>query len=87
MRIGATPEELTALKGVFDAQAGKVDELVAAVNSKLGAVDWQGPAHDKFQNLWETQFKTALRNLQESLRAAGNEAQRVGENIRIAGTS
>lgn len=84
-RIGATPEELTALKGTFDRQSQLVDGLVREVSTKLEGVDWQGPARDRFVQMWQTQFQPALQRLRESLQEAGNEADRVGQNIRVAG--
>lgn len=86
MRIGATPEQLTELKGVFDRQSDAVDQLMAAVTSKLASVDWQGPAHDRFVQSWENEFKPSLRKLQTELQGAGREADQAGQRIRAAGS-
>lgn len=86
VRIGATPEQLTELKSVFDRQSDAVEQLTSTVTSKLNAVDWQGPARDRFVQMWEGEFKTALRRLQSELQAAGREAHETGQRIRAAGS-
>jgi WXG100 family type VII secretion target len=85
-RIGASPEELTQLKSVFDTQSDRITDLINAVASKLNSVDWQGPAHDRFKNQWDGDFMKTLRNLQQALQDAGREAHQVGDNIRKAGS-
>lgn len=86
VRIGATPEQLTELKVVFDRQSESVEQLMTAVTSKLGSVDWQGPAHDRFVQSWESEFKPLLRRLQNDLQTAGREADQAGQRIRAAGS-
>ena len=86
VRIGATPEQLTELKSVFDRQSEAVEQLQGTVTSRLGAVDWQGPAHDRFVQRWEGEFKAALRRLQAELQSAGREAHETGQRIRAAGS-
>ena len=86
VRIAATPEQLTQLKSTFDQQAQNVQQLVSTISGRLGSVDWEGPAHDRFVQAWDGEFKPALSRLQEDLRAAGNEAHQTGERIRAAGS-
>lgn len=85
-RIGATPEQLTELKTVFETQSGRIEDLITAVSNKLNSVDWEGPAHTRFKGRWDVEFMKVLRNLQQALQEAGREAQQVGEKIRVAGS-
>lgn len=85
-RIGATPEQLTELKRVFDAQVGEVTRLESTISNKLGSVDWQGQAHDRFEQMWNGEFKRSLSKLREALTDAGNDAHQTGERIRQAGS-
>ncbi len=85
-RVGATPEELTALKGVFDTQSQVVDNLQSTITSRLSATDWQGPARERFDATWSTEFKPALQRLQVALQDLGREAHQTGERIRAAGS-
>lgn len=85
-RIGATPEQLTELRRVFDDQASEIDQLRGRIDGKLGSVDWQGPRHDDFVQRWNGDFRRALTQLQQALRDAGREAHEVGERIRQAGS-
>ncbi len=83
-RIGAEVEELAALGPVLAEQGAALDGLRATIDGRIGAVWWEGPAHERFVAQWEA-MRPGLAALREALDAAGREARSVAEAIRAAG--
>lgn len=84
-RIGADTAQLSALKGAFDEQSAAVANLQSTITGRLGAVYWEGPARVRFESEWQA-IQPALNSLQESLQAAGTEANAVAQRIQAAGS-
>jgi uncharacterized protein YukE len=68
---GANPEQLAALGRSLQQQINSIEGVVSAVSSALGGTTWMGPARDRFENDWNTSFRTALHRLTQAFDAAG----------------
>jgi uncharacterized protein YukE len=71
--IGASMDDLQALKSTFDQQTANVDQLIAAIDGQLSATWWQGPAADRFRDSWQSSFEPTLRQLEQSLQDSSTE--------------
>ena len=70
---GANPEQLTALGRSLQQQISAIDGVTSAVTSALNGTTWTGPARDRFEQEWNTTFRTALTRLNEAFNAAGQD--------------
>jgi uncharacterized protein YukE len=71
--IGASMDDLQALKSTFDQQTANVDQLIAAIDGQLSATWWAGPAADRFRDSWQSSFEPTLRQLEQSLQDSSTE--------------
>lgn len=85
-RIGGELEQLVELKAVFDREAQAVDELTRAVRSQLAGTSWEGPAADRFRQMWESEFEVSLGKLRGALQEAAVEVSRRREALLQAGS-
>jgi WXG100 family type VII secretion target len=85
-RIGGELEQLVTLKGVFDREAGTVDELTRAIRGQLASTTWEGPAADRFRQMWEAEFEPNLSKLRTALQDAALEVSRRREALMQAGS-
>ena len=85
-RIGGELEQLVALKGVFDRESGSVDELTRAIRGQLASTTWEGPAADRFRQMWEAEFEPNLSKLRTALQDAALEVSRRREALMQAGS-
>jgi uncharacterized protein YukE len=70
---GANPEQLASLGRSLQHQITSIDGVVSAVSSALGGTTWMGPARDRFEQDWNTTFRTALQRLNQAFDAAGRD--------------
>jgi hypothetical protein len=70
---GANPEQLASLGRSLQHQITSIEGVVSAVSSALGGTTWMGPARDRFEQDWNTTFRTALQRLNQAFDAAGRD--------------
>ena len=85
-RIGGELEQLVQLRGVFDREAGTVDELTRTVRAQLAGTAWEGPAADRFRQMWDSEFEPSLSKLRTALQEAAGEVARRREALMQAGS-
>lgn len=85
-RIGGELEQLVTLRGAFDRESGSVDELTRAIRGQLGSTTWEGPAADRFRQMWEAEFEPSLSKLRTALQDAALEVSRRREALQTAGS-
>jgi WXG100 family type VII secretion target len=84
--IGGELEQLATLRGVFDREAGSVEELTRSIRSQLAGTSWQGPAADRFRQAWEAEFEPNLSKLRTALQDAALEVARRRDALIQAGS-
>jgi WXG100 family type VII secretion target len=84
-RIGGELEQLVSLKAVFDREAGTVDELTRTIRGQLASTAWEGPAADRFRQMWDAEFVPNLSKLRTALQDAALEVSRRREALMQAG--
>lgn len=85
-RIGGELEQLVTLRGAFDREAGSVDELTRNIRGQLNGTTWEGPAADRFRQMWEAEFEPSLSKLRSALQDAALEVSRRREALMQAGS-
>ena len=70
---GANPEQLTALGRSMQRQIEAIDGVTSTVSAALSGTTWTGPARDRFEQEWNTTFRTALSRLNQAFDAAGQD--------------
>jgi hypothetical protein len=70
---GANPEQLSSLGRSLQHQISSIEGVVSAVSGALGGTTWMGPARDRFEQDWNTTFRTALQRLNQAFDAAGRD--------------
>jgi WXG100 family type VII secretion target len=85
-RIGGELEQLVQLRGVFDREAATVDELTRTVRGQLAGTTWEGPAADRFRQMWDSEFEPSLAKLRTALQDAAVEVSRRSEALMQAGS-
>jgi WXG100 family type VII secretion target len=85
-RIGGELEQLVTLRGTFDREAGSVDDLTRAIRSQLAGTTWEGPAADRFRQMWDAEFEPSLAKLRTALQDAALEVSRRREALMQAGS-
>lgn len=84
---GANPEQLASLGRSMKGQIASIDAVISTVGGALGGTTWVGPARDRFENDWNTTFRSALTRLNEAFDAAGTDCiNRSTELTRVMGT-
>ncbi len=78
---GANPEQLSALGRNLIGQKEAISSVIAAVSSALAGTAWEGPARQRFQQDWDTTFRTALNNLNAAFDSAGNDCVRRAQDL------
>lgn len=86
MAIGGDLEQLLALQNTFTRNSRLIEELRSSVTSELGGVRWEGPAADRFRDLWSSDFSSALRRIQEALSDAAVEVGQRRQALQAAGS-
>jgi len=71
INYGAVPQQLTELGHTLQRQIDVINGLTSTVSSALMNTTWTGPAHDRFEQEWNTTFRTALNRLNQAFDAAG----------------
>lgn len=82
--LGQIPEEVDALAADFDAKAGDIEGLIAALKAKLGSTTWTGQDRQRFEGDWDGQLSAQLRNVAGALRDAAMLARSNAEQQRTA---
>jgi WXG100 family type VII secretion target len=75
-RIGIDKAQMDQLRSKFEQQANTVQQLTSDLQGQVDTIigtGWEGNAARKFQDAWNTEFKSALTKLNEALLAAGKE--------------
>ena len=72
--LGQIPEDVHSLGAEFIAQATEVENLVTAINTRLGATTWRGSDRDNFESTWNGEITNNLTQLANALREAGGVA-------------
>ncbi len=85
-RIGGELEELGTLRGVFEREAGSVDEVTRTIRGQLASTSWEGPAADRFRQMWDAEFEPSLSKLRTALQDASVEVSRRREALMQAGS-
>lgn len=85
-RIGGELEQLVTLRGVFERESGSVDDLTRAIRGQLASTTWEGPAADRFRQMWEAEFEPSLAKLRTALQEASMEVSRRREALVQAGS-
>lgn len=70
---GANPEQLAGLGRSLKQQIEQIDRVIHTVGSALAGTTWVGPARDRFENDWNSTFRTALQRLNSAFDAAGQD--------------
>jgi uncharacterized protein YukE len=66
-QIGGDTEQLQALNAAFLHEQTNVENLIAQINSSLGATWWIGPQADRFREEWSGSFLPNLNSLAAAL--------------------
>lgn len=82
MRV--TPEELETLGGKFTQEAGTVRQLQSGISSALQGTNWEGNARNKFQQLWDTEYRKGLESLATTLEQTSQDLKKQAQQYRIA---
>lgn len=82
--LGQIPEEVDALANEFGAKADEIDQIIAAISTKLGSTTWTGADRDRFESDWNGQLTASLRSVSGSLRDAQAIAKTNAEQQRTA---
>jgi len=85
-RIGGDLEQLVQLKAVFDREAQAVDEMTRTITGQLSATSWEGPAANRFREMWDGDFQSSLGRVRNGLQEAATEVARRLEALRHAGS-
>jgi hypothetical protein len=70
---GANPEQLADLGRNLKRQIEAVNGVISAVTGALGGTTWVGPARDRFEQDWNSSFRSALGRLGQAFDAAGQD--------------
>jgi uncharacterized protein YukE len=73
--IGGDVDQLQNLGNDLQLKQGNIDEIITAVRNALANTVWQGPAHDRFAEDWQSSFEPALGQMKEAFHAAGAECK------------
>ena len=84
-QIGATIEEMQSLQSKFTQESATVEQLKASITGQLGATWWVGPARQRFEDAWNSQYQPMLTQLQTSLQECSAEVQRTADGLVAAG--
>ena len=68
--LGAAPEDLDALAGVFDAQASTLADVGGRVGAQISGVSWQGPDLTDFAGSWAATGMVGSRTCWRGVRSA-----------------
>lgn len=83
---GANPEQLASLGRTLRHQITTIESVMSTVSSMLSGTTWVGPARDRFEQDWNTSFRTALGKLNQAFDAAGGDCiARSTELMRVMG--
>ena len=85
-RIGGELEQLVTLRGVFERESGTVDELTRTIRGQLAGTSWEGPAADRFRQMWDSEFEPNLSKLRTALQDAALEVSRRRDALQAAGS-
>lgn len=72
--LGQIPEDVHALGAEFETQAGEVETLISAINTRLQATTWRGSDRDNFEATWSGEMTNNLTQLAQALRDTGTIA-------------
>jgi uncharacterized protein YukE len=70
---GANPEQLAALGSTMHRQVEPIRSVIGTVSGVLGSTTWMGPARDRFEDQWNSQFRIALERLIGAFETAGQD--------------
>ena len=83
---GANPEQLAALGRTLKQQINTIENVISAVGSMMAGTTWVGPARDRFEQDWNSTFRTALGRLNQAFDAAGSDCiARSSDLMRVMG--
>ena len=85
---GANPEQLTTLGTTLKQQVPPIETLVRTVTSVLAGTMWEGPARQRFEEDWNSTFRTALERLKTAFESAGNDCVMRAQDLeRVMGST
>ncbi len=73
--VGAELAQMLDLRRSLDERSSDVTTLMSQVRSQIDMTWWQGPASDRFREIWRGEFEPGLIRLQEALLDAAREVQ------------
>jgi uncharacterized protein YukE len=83
---GANPEQLASLGRTLKQQINTIEGVMSTVSSMLSGTNWVGPARDRFEQDWNSTFRTALGRLNQAFDAAGSDCiARSSDLMRVMG--
>ncbi|MFT4299452.1 MAG: WXG100 family type VII secretion target [Aeromicrobium sp.] len=75
--VGMNVEEVRTLAKQMDTAAQQIETLARQIGSKLNSTTWVGNDFNTFKSDWEGQHMTAITNVVNAVRTAG---QKAGQN-------
>lgn len=76
--------QIDGLGREFQRQAPNVLAIVTAIDSALSSTNWQGRAANNFKQMWDSEWKPTLRQLEDALDGEGTTIHRQAEAYRQA---
>ncbi|HEU5332743.1 MAG TPA: WXG100 family type VII secretion target [Actinocrinis sp.] len=58
----------------LDSKADEIEQIINALTSGLGSVQWEGPDASGFRQDWETCHRSQLKNVADALRQTATTA-------------
>jgi uncharacterized protein YukE len=88
MQLGADVGALNGLSTAMEQAAATLESLVAQIGAQVNQTWWQGPASQRFQQVWATQYQTAMNGATAFLRApAGQVREEANQQTTKSGTA
>lgn len=82
--LGQVPEQVDALAVDFDAKAGDIETIIAALKARLSQTAWTGTDQQRFEGEWDGTLSTQLRTIAGVLRDTATVARANAEQQRQA---
>tara|TARA_R110002020_G_scaffold77567_2_gene195782 strand:+ start:2702 stop:2968 length:267 start_codon:yes stop_codon:yes gene_type:complete len=71
---GLDVQQVRQLSSQLNQKAADIDGVLSTLTSALNSTQWEGPDANQFRNDWSGQHTSALRQVAQALRDAGQKA-------------
>jgi uncharacterized protein YukE len=71
---GMDVDQIRTLGNQMQQKADEIKQIAQAISSQLQSAQWMGPDAERFRSDWQGQHVTALNNVAEAVRGAGQSA-------------